>query len=89
MAKLVNFEQVDFGTDGFLRDHHWDVDGNSSVANALLRRMADVASSGEGSKLRVLSMPGYPWVIKEALAEARKSLTVNINLITHRIIVDF
>ena len=93
VAKLVNFEQVDFGTDGFLRDHHWDA-GDNSVANALLRRlapaaMAAVLSSGEGSKLWVLSMPAYPRVIKEALAEARKFLTVNINFITHRIIVDF
>ena len=83
VAKLVNFEQVDFGTDGFLREH--------CVASALLRRLAAVLSSGEGSKLRVLSMPAYPRVkeVKEALAEARKFLTVNINFITHRIIVDF
>ena len=88
VAKLVNFEQVDFGTDGFLRDNHWDV-GENSVANAFLRRLAAVASSGEESKLRVLSMPGYPVVIEEALTEARKILTVNINLIIHRIVVDF
>ena len=86
VTKLVNFEQVDFG--GFLRDHHWDA-GDNSVANALLRRLAAVLSSGEGSKLWVLSMPAFLRVIKEALAEARKFLTVNINMITHRIVVDF
>ena len=86
VTKLVNFEQVDFGTDGFLRDlWTWD----NSVANALLRRLAAVLSSGEGSKLWVLSMPAFLRVIKEALAEARKFLTVNINMITHRIVVDF
>ena len=88
VANLVNFEQVDFGTDGFLRDNHWDI-GEKSVANAFLRRLTAVVSSGEESKLRVLSMPGYPRVIKEALTEARKILTVNINLISHGIVVDF
>ena len=88
LSKLVNFEEVDFGSNGFLRDHHWDVDGNS-VPNAFLRRLAAVSSAGEGSKLRVLSMPGYPRIIEEALAEARKFLTVNINLIRHGIVVDF
>ena len=58
VAKLVNFEQVDFGTDGFLHDHHWDV-GDNSVANAILRRLAAVASSGQDSKLQVLSKPNY------------------------------
>ena len=81
MAKLVKFEEVDFGSFGFLRD--------ASNANAVLRGVA--ASSGEGSKLRVLSMPGHlPYLseslahlpyLSESLAEARKKLTVKILMI--------
>ena len=71
MAKLVKFEEVDFGTFGFLRD--------ASNANAVLRGVA--ASSGEGSKLRVLSIPGYLPYLSESLAEARKKLTVKILMI--------
>ena len=75
VAKLVEFEEVDFGDDGFLRD--------TDIANAFLRGVTAMTSSGEDSKLRVLSMPGfksstvYPH-ISEAVAEARKSLTVNL-----------
>ena len=71
MAKLVKFEEVDFGTFGFLRD--------ASNANAVLRGVA--ASSGEGSKLRVLSIPGHLPYLSESLAEARKKLTVKILMI--------
>ena len=71
VAKLVKFEEVDFGTFGFLRD--------ASNANAVLRGVA--ASSGEGSKLRVLSMPGHFPYLSESLAKAREKLTVKILMI--------
>ena len=76
VAKLVEFEQVDLGDDGFLRD--------TDIANAFLRGVTAMTSSGEDSKLRVLSMPGFESStgfdsrISEAVAEARKSLTVNL-----------
>ena len=78
VAKLVNFEEVDFGFYGFLRD--------MSNANAILREVTAVASSGENSKLKVFSMPGqfqfsvfgHEPNISHALAEARKVLTVNL-----------
>ena len=70
VAKLVMFEEVDFGTFGFLRD--------ASNANAILRGVTAAASSGEGSKLRILSMPGHLPYLSETLVEARKKLTVKI-----------
>ena len=73
VAELVKFEEVDFGTFGFLRD--------ASNANALLRGVTAVASSGEGSKLRVLSMPGHFPYLSESLAKAREKLTVKILMI--------
>ena len=91
---LVKFEEVDFGKDGFLYHRR-----NATVATAILRRITEVASSEEDSKLRVLSMPGFepspspfprPGTVHGAsLAEARKLLTVNFLGIRPRISVDF
>ena len=92
---LVKFEEVDFGKDGFLYHRR-----NATVATAILRRITEVASSEEDSKLRVLSMGGFEpssgsraslaEALDEALAEARKILTVNFLGITpRRILVDF
>ena len=86
---MVKFEEIDFGTEGFLFEDYCDTMSRSSITNAILRRVLAVAKSGEGSKLQVLSMPGRPQNISETLAEARKFLTINLSLITHRILVDF
>ena len=90
---LVKFEEVDFGKDGFLYHRR-----NATVATAILRRITEVASSEEDSKLRVLSMPGFepspsPFprpgtVLGASLAEARKLLTVNL-IRPRQISVDF
>ena len=68
MANLVKFEEVDFGTEGFLR---------GGLANEVLKAVSTV---GEDSKLRVLSIPGFERDAdtRDALAEARKILTVNL-----------
>ena len=68
MANLVKFEEVDFGTEGFLR---------GGLANEVLKAVSTV---GEDSKLRVLSIPGFERGVdtRDALAEARKILTVNM-----------
>ena len=93
VAKVVKFEEVDFGKDGFFYHRR-----NATVATAILRRITKVASSEEESKLRVLSMGGFEpssrstleASLAEALAEARKILTVNFLGITpRRILVDF
>ena len=90
---LVKFEEVDFGKDGFLYHRR-----NATVATAILRRITEVASSEEESKLRVLSMGGFEpssgstleASLAEALAEARKILTVNfLGIRPRRILVDF
>ena len=62
VPKLVNFEEIDFGINCFLRDDYWS---RSSIVKAILRRLVAVASSGEDSKLQVLSMPGYPRAISK------------------------
>ena len=73
MAKLLKFEEVDFGHFGFLQD--W------ASVNATLRRLTASISSGEDSKLKILSLPVRPRIsegrVSETLAEARKVLTVN------------
>ena len=68
MANLVKFEEVDFGTEGFLR---------GGLANEVLKAVSTV---GEESKLRVLSIPGFESDadLRDALAAARKILTVNM-----------
>ena len=69
MAKLVKFEEVDFGTFGFLRD--------ASNANAVLRGVA--ASSGEGSKLKILTLHGCKKKLGTDLTKAReRGLTVKV-----------
>ena len=72
VAELVKFEEVNFDTPGFLSDR--------DIVNATLRQLAAVGSSGEDSKLKVLSLPGFHPYFSQALAEARKVLTVNINI---------
>ena len=90
VAKLVNFEEIDFGTEGFLFEDYCDTTSRSSITNAILRRLLAVVKSGEDSKLQVLSIPGLPQNISKTLAEARKFLTINISLTNNRyIMVDF
>ena len=89
VAKLVKFEEIDFGTEGFLFEDYCDTMSRSSITNAILRRLLAVAKSGGDFKLQVLSMPGRPQNISKTLAEARKFLTINLSLTTHRIMVDF
>ena len=69
MANLVKFEEVDFGTEGFLR--------GLRVANEILKAVSTVR---EDSKLRVLSIPGFESDadLRDSLAAARKILTVNM-----------
>ena len=71
VAKLVKFEEVDFGIHGFLRDRN--------IGHAMLRAVTAVDSSREDSKLKVLTMPGFEHQFSvDALAEARKIITVNL-----------
>ena len=73
VSKLVKFEEVYFGYCGFL------VRNDAGFADAILRRLTAVISSGEDSKLKVFSMPGSERDISVSiLREARKILTVNI-----------
>ena len=77
VTKLVKFEEVNFG----MRSHYSFLDdrGLAGIANMILRRIAAVGSSGKDSKLKVFSMPGLESCLSvNALAEARKILTVNI-----------
>ena len=73
VSKLVKFEEVYFGICSFL------VRNDVGIADAILRRLTAVISSGEESKLKVFSMPGFERDISvSVLREARKILTVNI-----------
>ena len=67
VEKLDKFEEVDFGSNGFLLE--------LGMAHAVLRTV----SAGRDSKLRILSMPGFAQrLCPDVLAEARKTLTVNL-----------
>ena len=67
VEKLDKFEEVDFGRTGILR--------GPGMAEAVLRAV----SAGRDSKLRILSMPGFAQrLCPDVLAEARKTLTVNL-----------
>ena len=73
VAKLVKFEEVYFDCYSLLEN--WD------ISRAILRRLTAVISSGEDSKLKVLSFPGLLYQDEsfiETLQEARKVLPFKI-----------
>ena len=85
VAQLVKFEEVEFDSFGFVSGPPVDstaILSGRDHSTAILRRLTAVISSGEDSKLKVLSLPCFDLtesrISCETLVEARKVLTVKI-----------
>ena len=69
--KVTRFEEVDFGNDG-------NTLGSAYGINTMLKGITAASLSEAGSKLQVLSLPGYEsWFIGPVLTAARRRLTIN------------
>ena len=69
---VVRFQRVDFGSDGFLSASY------TCSINTMLKGITAASLSEAGSKLQVLSLPGYESsFIGPVLTAARRRLTVN------------
>ena len=70
--RVVRFERVDFGDAGFLFASY------PHGINTMLKGITAASSAEAGSKLQVLSLPGYEsWFSSPVLTAARRRLTVN------------
>ena len=82
VAQLVKFEEVHFDSFGCGCGRGCGCGCGWDDSTAILRRLTAVISSGEDSKLKVLSLPCFDLtesrISCETLVEARKVLTVKI-----------